>query len=400
MSEIKTDRKRKALRVLGYLGAGSVVGAAILWVAIHQYPPLASFLVDGVRKVVGPKPIAMAEDLAYGIQDRVNQWRYRDAAPVTYWETPSGSAAPAEPPPTPATSGSAPAAPADGVVFPPPPFAPPHPGVASPNDGKWVPVPSPQDPSGPPALYKALVHPDPRRSFAVVAVVAIDLRRVEMHSVPGFGEPASTALNRDGRPGLIPAASQPDLLAAFNGGFQAVHGHWGMMVNGVTLLAPRPIGCTVARYKDGSMKVAVWKRMADTESEMAYYRQTPPCLIEDGAVNPATRAETNTGWGATIDGDTVIRRSAFGLDKTGKIAFYAMGDALSAGSLAQSIFVAGAWDGAQLDVNFAYPRFFFFDGNPTTPRITQPLTPLPNWKNDEYVSKAEYRDFFYLTRKK
>jgi hypothetical protein len=62
--------------------------------------------------------------------------------------------------------------------------------------------------------------------------------------------------------------------------------------------------------------------------------------------------------------------------------------------------VAGAKDAAQLDVNFAYPRFFFFDGNQgAPPKITKPLAPLQNWKNDEYVTRAEFRDFFYLARK-
>jgi hypothetical protein len=395
MSEQTAERRRKVLRALGILAAAGVVGVVALWIAIHRYPPLATFLVDGVRAVVGPKPIAVAEDIAYGIQDRINRWRYKDAPPTTYWEvTPSASASGALP--VPSSSGSG--APAAG--FAPAPFAPPYPGVATPGDGTWIPVPAPQDPGAPPVLFKALVHPDPKRSFAVVAVVAIDLTRVDMHSAPGFGEPKSSAMTREQRPGLIPQEHYLGLLAAFNGGFQAQHGQWGMMVGGVTLLPPRPIGCTVARYKDGSMRVAVWKRIADTEPEMAYYRQTPPCLIEDGRINPAAQLEKNTGWGATVDGDTIIRRSGFGLDESGKIGFYVMGDALSAGTLAKALHVAGAKDAAQLDVNFAYPRFFFFDGNQTAPpRITQPLAPLPNWKPDEYVTKAEFRDFFYLTRK-
>lgn len=394
MSDNRSDRKRKILRILGGLLGVGLVGGLVLWVAIHRYPALATFLVDGVRKVVGPKPIAFAEDIAYGVQDKINRWRYKDAAPVTYWEVPASSAS--APAAAPLASGSAPVQ----VGFTPPSFAPPYPGVATPGDGTWIPVPSPQDPGGPVVLYKTLIHPDPKRSFAVVAAVAIDLERVDMHSAPGFGEPKSSALTREQRPGLIPAKHHNDLLAAFNGGFQAVHGQWGMMVDGVTLLAPRPIGCTVARYKDRSMKVAVWKRIADTEPEMAYYRQTPPCLIEDGAINPATQAEKNTGWGATVDGDTIIRRSGFGVDATGKIGIYVMGDALSAGTLARALHVAGAKDAAQLDVNFAYPRFFFFDGNQgAPPKITKPLAPLQNWKHDEYVTRAEFRDFFYLARK-
>lgn len=390
-------RKQKILRFLAFSAGGSVIGVILLWIAIHRWPGLATVLVDGVRAVVGPKPIAWLEDTAYGLQDRYNRWKYRDAPPTQYWAPPppaSGSAAPA------ASGSAAPGQPAPGdEAFPPPAFVPPFPGVASAGDGQWIPIPDPQNAAGKPPLYKALIHPDGKRSFTVVAVVAIDLRSVVMHAVPGFGEPASSALPREKRPGLVPADQAGDLLATFNGGFQAVHGQWGMMSDGVTLLPARPIGCTVARYKDGSMRVAVWKRLADSEQEMDYYRQTPPCLVEEGAVNPATQAEKNTGWGATVDGDTIIRRSAFGLDKTGKIAFYGMGDALSAGTLAQAMRTAGAWDVAQLDVNWSYPRFFFYDGG-KDPRITQPLAPVQNWKPDEYVVRPAYRDFFYLTRKK
>ncbi|RYE91369.1 MAG: hypothetical protein EOO75_08875 [Myxococcales bacterium] len=383
--------------MLGGLTVGALVAAVVLWVAIHRYPALATFLVDGVRKVVGPKPIAMAEDLAYGLQDRLNRWRFKDAEPVTYWDAAAASAA--------ASAAAAPVASASAgspaAHFPPPAFAPPYPAVATKLDGVWIPVASPQDPGGVPVMAKALIHPDPKRTFAVVAVVAIDLSRVTIQAAPGFGEPTSSAYPREKRPGVVPAAEHRDLLAAFNGGFQAVHGHWGMAVDGTVLVPPRPIGCTVARYRDGTMRVAVWKRLADGEGEMAYFRQTPPCLVEDGAVNPATRAENNTGWGATVDGDTVIRRSAFGLDKERQIAFYAMGDALSAGTLATAMHLAGAHEAAQLDVNFAYPRFFFFDGNQSAPpRVREPLAPLQNWKPEEYVTKPQLRDFFYVTRKK
>lgn len=388
--------KARLLRALKWSPLALVVTMIIGWWAIHRFPRLASFLVDGVRAVVGPKPIAWAEDQAYAVQDRYNRWRYKGAAPTTYWS--------AEPPPPAPPASAAPAASgsAQAVVatpgFPPAAFTPPHPGVAAPTDGQWSPVADPHKSDGPAPLYKALVHPDPRRSFALVAVVAIDLERVEVRSAPGFGEPASSALPREKRPGLIPEADLPRLLAAFNGGFQAVHGQWGMMVDGVTLLPPRPIGCTVARFKDGAMRVAVWKRMADAEGEMAFYRQTPPCLVEGGVVNPAAHAEKNTGWGATVDGETIIRRSAFGLDRAGKIAFYGMGDALTAGTLASAMHAAGAAEVAQLDVNWAYPRFFFFDGA-AEPRISTPLAPVQNWKPDEYVRRAEFRDFFYLVAK-
>jgi hypothetical protein len=385
-------RAKKALRVVGITAGVGVVFLAVMWVAIHRYPAFGTFMVDNVRRVVGPKPIAWAEDVAYGIQDWVNRKRYASAPPATYWAPPPGApsgsgSGEAPPPPTPHDD-----------AFPPPGFAPPFPAVATAGDGQWIAMPDPHDPGGPTGLYKALVHPDGKRGFAVVAIVAIDLRNVDVTAVPGFGEPQSNAMPREKRPGLVPRDDFPNLLACFNGGFQAVHGQWGMMVDGVTLLAARPIGCTVAKYKDSSMRVAVWKRIADSEPDMVFFRQTPPCLVEEGNVNPATQAEKNTGWGATVDGDTIIRRSAFGLDKTGKIAFYGMGDGLSAGTLAKAMHVAGAWDVAQLDVNWQYPRFFTYDGG-KEPKIAQPLAPVQNYKPDEYTGKSEYRDFFYLTKK-
>jgi len=39
------------------------------------------------------------------------------------------------------------------------------------------------------------------------------------------------------------------------------------------------------------------------------YRQTPPCLVEQGKVNTALESvEYNKNWGATVSGETVIRR--------------------------------------------------------------------------------------------
>ena len=373
---------------------------------MHRYPAVASAVVDPVRKVVGPKPIAWAEDVVYAVQDKVNGVRKRDQAPVAYWTTTP------PPPSVPGASGSpsssasaalpgSPTAPAVDPKWPPATFKAPHAGVATPNDGTWVAIEDVQRPSGVSGMYKTLVHPDPKRGWAVLAVVAIDLEKVEIFAMPGTREPESPNLTRAQRPGLVPAAHHGQLLAAFNGGWQAVHGRWGMMVSGVTLLPARPIGCVIAKYKDGTLRVGVWKSLADTEPDMDFFRQTPPCLVENGRVNPATNAEETTGWGATVDGDTIIRRSAFGLSGDKRVAFYGMGDDLSAGSLARAMKTAGAESVAQLDVNFSYPRFMIYDGAiDAPPKVRAPLAPTPNWKPEEYVTVPTHRDFFYLLRRK
>jgi hypothetical protein len=253
-------------------------------------------------------------------------------------------------------------------------------------------------------MYKAVVHPDPKRNYAAIAVVAIDLKRVDLHLVAGTQEPASDKVPSEHRPGIIPKDQFGDLIAAFNGGFKAVHGHYGMMIDGETFLPPRDIGCTTAMYKDGSMRIGPWPKVKDTEDKMAAYRQSPPCLVDSGKVNDALESlEYNRNWGATVSGDTVIRRSAIGLDKSGRVLFYGLGEAVTAQALARGMRAVGAENAAQLDVNYSYPRFLFYtktEGAEAPPKVDSSLIPGIKYQKTEYTGGTELRDFFYLTRRR
>jgi hypothetical protein len=408
----KTQPKRRWRR-RALIGAGvMVVGVPALWIAIHEVPGVGPALADGARALLGPKAVAWMEDVAYDIQDRIDSWRYKDAKPKTFWD----AQAPAKPPVTapvpvavapapdhggaPDAAGNAP--PAEPQAFPPAAFAVPVPGVATEGDGTWIPI---QDGLGsdPPVMVKSLVHPDAKRSWAAIAVVAIDLKRVDLHVVAGTQEPSSDKVPAEHRPGIVPKEAFVDLLAAFNGGFKATHGHYGMMVDGETLLPPRDIGCTVALYKDGGVKIRTWTGVKDTEASMSAYRQTPPCLVQEGKVNNALEAgEYNRNWGATVSGETVIRRSAIGLDKTGRVLFYGLGEAVTAEALAHGMRAVGAEDAAQLDVNYSYPRFLLYEKPDGTqpPKVTSSLIPGIKYQRTEYTGGVELRDFFYLTRRR
>jgi len=393
--------KKKARwgRRLLWLAGGTVVGVAGLWTAIHEIPGFGPALADGARSLLGPAAVAWAEDFAYGVADDINQARYSGDAPKTYWDAPTAvpAVASAEASGSVGAAASASAAP---VEPPPPAFEPPHPTVASEADGKWIPMVDAT--GGPPAMYKSLVHPDPKRSFAAVALVAIDRKRIDVHLVAGKTEPSSLAVPMDKRPAVVPADDQIDLVAAFNGGFKAIHGHWGMMLDGTTYVVPRETACTIALMKDGAVKVGTWKDMAATEGDMRWYRQTPPCLVEGGATHPALEVEYAKGWGATVSGETVIRRSAIGVDATGRYLFFGLGDALTAQSLSRAMKAAGARDAAQLDVNYAYPRFLVYERGAAgeAPKAKSAIIPDIKFRPAEYVGEPALRDFFYLTRKK
>jgi hypothetical protein len=317
------------------------------------------------------------------------------------------SAAP--PPPTPTAIAPAPVpapapapVPVPGPAFPPPSFDAPEAKTAKPGDGVWTSLVA--DTAGkPPLLVRTTVHPDPSDHSMYAAIVAIDRRRVDLRFLPGTLEPKSTSVPLERRSGVIPAADQPDLLAVFNGGFMAKHGAWGLKIGADTFLPPKDEACTVAFVNDGSLRIRTWTTLAPAAATLAAYRQTPPCLVEQGVVNPAFEADPKTRrWGSSETGDTTIRRSALGLDATGNTLFYGLGEWITPGRLAAAMRAAGAVDAAELDVNWSYTRFLLYaPAKPgEAPEVSETLVPKIKHAPRGYVVKASERDFFYLVRRR
>jgi hypothetical protein len=305
--------------------------------------------------------------------------------------------------PEPAPAAPAPAdPPPPAVVFPPPAFAPPYARTAKPGDGTWSPL-FEGAPGAAPLGVRATVHPEPIKPQPYVAIVAVDLRRVALHLVAGTLEPASPVVPPTHRTGLVPPEAQPDLLAVFNGGFMERHGHWGMRLGADVFVPPRPEGCTIALEPSGAVRVRPWPDLAATEASATAWRQTPPCLVTGGELDPRLVAEPKTRvWGAAIGGALDIRRSALGVDATGRVLFYGLGEWTLARDLATAMKAAGAVDVAELDINWGYTRFLMFgrraEGAPL--EVTATLVPKTKHTATGYVAKPAERDFFYLARKR
>lgn len=233
-----------------------------------------------------------------------------------------------------------------------------------------------------------------------VTLVAADLRRVELRLVAGTQEPKSTEVSPDRRPGLVPTAALPELIAVFNGGFMARHGQYGMRIDGDRFLAPRDEACAIARYHDGALRIAPWSALEPSEPTMAWYRQTPPCLLEGGRPNELFKTRPKL-WGGAENGDKEIRRSAIGLDSDGRTLFYAHGEWTTAEALTAGLAAAGVNDAAELDINWSYTRFLIY-GAPAAagepPPVVETLVPKTKYLKSAYVSRPSDRDFFYLVR--
>jgi len=270
------------------------------------------------------------------------------------------------------------------------------------GDGRWPPnaAPAEQD-AGPPVMFKTVLHPDAARAGVELFVVAIDLARVRLTSVAGASDPESelAAARSYVRPAVIPAAQHAALLGAFNGGWKADHGHFGMKVDGVTLLAPRDASCTVAGYDDETIRIGPWPDLVATEPKMRFYRQTPACFYTRGVRHAGLAAEQTTNWGAAADASPIIRRSAIGVDERGKTLFVGMANAMTAPAIAAGMRHLGAYDIAELDVNWSFPKFLVFHANAAGDLEADTLFPGFVFDKAEYVKKRSARDFFYLTRR-
>ncbi len=391
-------RRRARRGCLGLLIAGPLVVLG-LWIAVHRVQWLGPWLAETLRGVIGADGVTWLEETAYGLEDRWNRvWR-SDEAPQARWTVPRASALATD------ESPEARAKPSAAAPVSLPPFAlesvgPLYKWLAAEGDGQWAPVPDPARPQASPVQLKTLIHPDKRRVWSELFVVAIDLRQIELHFIEGAVEPKTHVPEaRDyERRGLIPDEHQALLVAAFNGGFRAIHGRWGLGVGPVTLIQPRKLGCTIGRRPDGSLVISHWEDLTGTD-QLQWWRQGPPCLLRGGERHGGLWDPDAKGWGAAIGGDTVIRRSALGLNAARDVLYVAVTNFTSAQVLADGMKHLGAVDVAQLDVNWSYPKYVTFPRGPDGRRVATSLFKGFKVGPDDYLRVSAPRDFFYLARK-
>jgi hypothetical protein len=155
---------------------------------------------------------------------------------------------------------------------------------------------------------------------------------------------------------------------------------------------------------DDTLLIGDSERLAPRHAEARWWRQAPQCMLDNGGLHAGLRDEGNTFWGATLSGETVIRRSAIGLSGDGQVLYVGIGDHTTARAIAVAMKHAGAAAAAQLDVNWSYPKFVLFRprGDGTAADAELVATRLCDGfelDEDDYLRARSPRDFFYLTRK-
>ena len=367
-------------------------------------PGLGAETADVLRAIVGPQPVALLESVSFKLQDQLNQLRSTingGKALITFsqpsTQVPSSipsisptSALPVatvQPTSTPSPIPQVTSTPVTNIV------------TDGPQIGWQTYGPSV---SGAPAMARAMILLDPQRSYTGVALVRMDLSKLQLHMMPGMIEPSHPSGITKAIPslGMIPANDQPTLAAAFNGGFKGIHGHYGMMVNDFTLLPPLPGLATVAIYRDSHVEIGAWGKEINPSDDMIAFRQNCPLLIENGQVNPALSLNNRMAWGYTGNRD-ITWRTGIGITQDGRYLIYAVGNGTSAESLADAFLQAGAYNAMQLDINQFYAHFYTYQtSSPETSGgfdLTGQRLLDQMINNPHLYLTPNVRDFFYLT---
>ncbi|MFO0693417.1 MAG: hypothetical protein U0230_07670 [Polyangiales bacterium] len=347
------------------------------------------WIVDTVRNLsfVGPEPIAWLEHRVYAVKDWAQRMRYRYLGGSVADEDVEAELGVQRP--TQASVAEAAQA-VEEIGFPPRRLVPVVPDP-SPGEGEWIAIVDDpfvgSYPKAMPAFAQTHLRVDSERPFARVFLVAMDPRQVQLRMVSGTREPESA--NGATGSGLIPRDPEtlPLVVGAFNGGFQAMHGEFGMMADGTVYLPPKPFAATVGVYEDGEVVLGSWLglpegRRAYTEEAaiaqipagMIELRQNLTSVVEGGAINPWQRWY----WGAAplnAQEQTFVDRSGLCLTEEGFLVYF-WGVSMGSDQLGEAMKRARCVRGMHLDMNSKHTAFEFYNVRPASspfPALGRPL---------------------------
>jgi hypothetical protein len=212
------------------------------------------------------------------------------------------------------------------------------------------------------------------------------------------------------------------LAAAFNGGFQATHGEFGMMADRVVYLPPKPYAATIAELDDGSAGFGTWPDNDAIGNEFVGFRQNLTPLLSDGKDNPYER----TWWGGVPPGwqdATRTVRTGLCLTRESHLAYF-YGSSIDMESLTVAMNAARCRYGVHLDMNPGHTglEFYRVGLRENLPNLARKLdssweakgavSDMAGWEflgrrmirsmhlmNFPRYARTDSRDFFYLTHR-
>ncbi len=184
------------------------------------------------------------------------------------------------------------------------------------------------------------------RSPSGVGLVSFNQRVVSLHLHSGTIDAGSTGWRYG--PSLA-GAERAKLISAFNGGFKLDVGAGGFMMNGRVASPLQPGLASIVTYTDGVTDIGSWQHGVPAAGrQVASVRQNLNLLIDNG--QPASSADCDSCWGATLGGVSDPARSALGLTARGNLV-WAGGVHLTVRDLVNALRGANVVRAVELDIN-------------------------------------------------
>ncbi len=230
------------------------------------------------------------------------------------------------------------------------------------------------------ALHTRL-RADPARPDVVTELLALDLRRLRVHVIPGSDD--------DGGGGLWPEAWRGEVVAAFNGGFQPGHGAFGLVTPAHVVRAPLDGAATLALDEQGRAWMGAWTpRQAPRAVEL---RQNLQLLLDDGHVEPQLWLLADGR--REVIGHSATRRSGLCLTPGGAL-LYLWTPRGRAQELGEAMLAAGCERGMHLDLNAFQTGFEWLDAEAGCAQRAAPA--MTDHREGRWL-EAQRRDFFVVT---
>ncbi len=270
----------------------------------------------------------------------------------------------------------------------------PIPPVASgepiPHEGVWQPV---VVRAGKPLVHVAYLRPDSTHTSYLTAVMLFDHQHTRLQLHPGYEDPGD--VKKFAVADRITTDMYSSVVAAFPGGFKVSDARGGFYLNGHTVGRLQAGSASLVTYRDGRVDIGEWGSRVAMSPDVTSVRQNLKLLVDHGRVTASAEAAVKSNWGATLDGVHYVWRTGVGIRADGDVVF-AVGDSLSARTLAHVLHAAGAVRAMQLDINPDWAAGYWFTQPTSGSSSRRPLAhkvldfkkPLYRWFS------ATSRDFY------
>ncbi len=276
-----------------------------------------------------------------------------------------------------------------------------HPGVLNARGAPeqlWPTPPSLVSPSGQPVAWEPAGTPGPGGFVVFTATIQpapgapsvglawIDQAHAWVQIIAGTSQPNGSFRFQ----GMVPPSWSPELVAAFEGGFQFAVAGGGFEQDGVVGVPLVSGAASMVEYAHGQVAIGSWGRDVGPSPSVTAVRQNLSLLVDGGRVVPAATDNPLVTWGYSLGNLVATWRSGLGETASGDLVWVG-GPGLSPYELGSLLVWAGAERGMQLDINPDWVSFATFSDTGSG-LVGTNLLPTMYFAPDHYLAPF-WRDF-------